>query len=345
LDETTGLGSAEILPIDPIQCSIPHDKIITGGPGKDGIPALTNPSFVRAGDPELGYLRRNDRVVGLILDSGPLAIPLNIFWWHEIVNLDGVGQGMAITHCPLTGSSMAFQRSAVSGAEFGVTGLLYKNNLIMYDRDESESFWPQMLRGARCGARDGDQLPMVPVLEMTWEGWEGLFPETLVVSENTGFSRDYREYPYGDYDAPNDPFTLFPATIDTRRPPKERVLGIPLGSGGLALPFGLLDKRGAVVSVSVEFGGDELVVFWNRFEQAAMAYRPAVDNEGLTFSVEHGRITDDQTGSLWRVDGLATDGPLAGHRLQPMADAFVAFWFAWPEFYPEIRIWTEVQDH
>jgi hypothetical protein len=100
-----------------------------------------------------------------------------------------------------------------------------------------------------------------------------------------------------------------------------------------------------VVSVSVEFGGDELVVFWNRFEQAAMAYRPAVDNEGLTFSVEHGRITDDQTGSLWRVDGLATDGPLAGHRLQPMADAFVAFWFAWPEFYPEIRIWTEVQDH
>jgi hypothetical protein len=101
----------------------------------------------------------------------------------------------------------------VSGAEFGVTGLLYKDNLIMYDRDQNESFWPRMLRGARCGVRDGDPLTMIPTFEMTWEGWRALFPKTRVVSGDTGFSRDYREYPYGDYDEPDDPFTLYPATI------------------------------------------------------------------------------------------------------------------------------------
>jgi len=257
------------------------------------------------------------------------------------VNLDGMGQGMVITHCPLTGSSMAFDRAAVGGVEFGVSGLLFRNNLLMYDRDVEESLWPQMLRGARCGVRDGVGLPMIPVIEMTWGGWLALHPETLVASENTGFDRDYNEYPYGDYEELDEPFTLFPANIDTRRPPKERVLGIPLGSGGLAFPFGILDQEGAVASISVEFASRELVVFWNRFKRSAMAYSAALNDESLTFSVISGRITDDQTGSLWTVDGVATEGPLAGQRLQPEAEAFVAFWFAWPEFYPDIQIWTD----
>ena len=343
-DDTTSPGNPTLLPKDQLLCSIPENLIFSGGPGKDGIPALTNPPFVAVGAPGTSYLADDDRVVGLILESGPVAIPLNIFWWHEIVNLDVAGRALAITHCPLTGSSLGFDRAGVGGAEFGVSGLLFQNNLIMYDRSGNESLWPQMLRGARCGTRDGDELPMVPIIEMTWVGWRTLYPQTVVVSENTGSNRDYSRYPYGNYDVPNDPTTLFPATIDDRRPPKERVLGIPLGSGGVAFPFGLLDEMGAAASVSVEFPGGDLVVFWDRFRQAAMAYDQVVNNLPLTFSVVDGRITDDQTGSLWRVDGLATEGPLAGQRLQPRADAFVAFWFAWPELYPEIKIWTERND-
>ena len=88
----------------------------------------------------------------------------------------------------------------------------------------------------------------------------------------------------------------------------------------------------------MEFPGGALVVFWDRSSQAAMVYSPKVDNLTLTFSVVDGFITDDQTGSKWRVDGLATGGPMAGERLQPEESAFVAFWFAWPEFYPEVEI-------
>jgi len=161
-DDTTSPGNPTLLPEDKLLCSIPENLILNGGPGKDGIPALTNPPFVAVGAPGTSYLSDDDRVVGLILGSGPVAIPLNIFWWHEIVNLDVGGPLLAITHCPLTGSSLGFDRAGVAGAEFGVSGLLFRNNLIMYDRSGDESLWPQMLRGARCGTRNGEDLSIRP---------------------------------------------------------------------------------------------------------------------------------------------------------------------------------------
>jgi hypothetical protein len=226
-----------------LECTIPKSLIFDGGPGKDGIPALSNPRLVRIDDPGAQYLREEDRVIGLLVDGQPIAVPLNIEWWHEIVNFDLGSRHLAVSHCPLTGSSLVFDRAAAENGTFGVSGLLFMNNLIMYDRGTAESFWPQMLRGARCGPKTGTDLLMFPALEMTWTGWKSLHPDTKVVSSETGVARDYRVYPYGNYDQPDNPSLLFPmpAGIDQRRPPKERVLGIPQGpDGGIALPFGAL---------------------------------------------------------------------------------------------------------
>lgn len=332
-----GIGNPEQ---SEVTCSIPQSEIVSGGPGRDGIPALTNPDISNPGDEGTTYLRDDDRVVGLVLDSGPLAIPLNILWWHEIVNLEGAGFALSITHCPLTGSSLGFDRSAAGGVEFGVSGLLYRNNLVMYDRAAGESLWPQMLRGARCGAADGTHLDMVSVIEMKWEGWRTLHPDTRVLSDKTGYGRDYTRYPYGNYGAEDNSSLLFPGHVDGRRPPKERVLGIPIGSGGVAFPFGILDESGPVAAVPTALSGQPLVVFWDRDRQAAMAFRTVLNGANLTFSVRQNRVVDDQTGSTWRVDGLADGGPMAGQRLRAYSDAFVAFWFAWPTFYPDIEIWS-----
>ena len=88
-----------------LSCSIASSQIFNGGPGKDGIPALTNPEFVQTNQSGLSYLRDDDRVVGFLVEDQAYAVPLNIFWWHEIVNLDVGDTHLAITHCPLTGSS------------------------------------------------------------------------------------------------------------------------------------------------------------------------------------------------------------------------------------------------
>jgi hypothetical protein len=320
-------------------CTIPTGRLVDGGVGKDGIPALTNPSLARPGDQGLAYLADTDRVIGVLVGGEPLAVPHNILWHHEVVNIDNRnGRTFAVTYCPLTGSSLVFDREAADGAEFGVSGLLFQNNLVMYDRNEEESLWPQMNRQANCGSAQGTSLLTLPAVEMTWGRWKALHPNSQVVTENTGFDRDYEAdgYPYGDYEEVNNGRLLFDMPVDDRRPPKERLLGIPDGEeGGVALPFGALDADTPVRVVEVAVGGTQKTVFWSRAARTAMAFETE-----STFTVENGRIVDAETGSVWSVDGRAVSGAREGDQLRPVREAYVAFWFAWAAFQPETTIWT-----
>lgn len=318
-----------------LECSIATAEIFNGQV-KDAIPALLDPPTSSAAAAATAFLRDDDRVIGLMVDGAPLAVPLNILWHHEIVNLTAGALDLAVTHCPLTGSSLAFDRSGAAGAEFGVSGLLYRNNLLMYDRSAEESLWPQMARGARCGSRDGTPLAMHPVVEMRWSAWRTLHPTTRVVGSDTGWDRDYTVYPYGDYDDLHNAELLYPLTgLDPTRPPKERVLGLPDGRGGVAYPFGVLAEGGERAVVQ-ERGH---VVFWDATAEAAAAFRPEAGGRSLTFVVEGAGIVDVETGSVWSVDGRGVAGPLAGAVLEPMAEAYVAFWFAWAAFQPEADLW------
>ena len=326
-------------PTSRIECSLPRNFVFDGGVGRNGIPALLNPELVAPLSANAAYLTDDDRVIGIVVDGEAIAVPHNILWWHEIVNLDFASVRLSVTYCPLTGSSMVFDRSAIGGTGFIVSGLIFDNNLMMLDLP-SESLWPQMSRAARCGPRDGATLAMWPSLELTWAGWKALHPDTRVVSANTTFERDYTVYPYGNYEVAQNPSTLFPGSnLDTRRPPKERVLGIPDGTGGIALPHGALDAAGAANAVHVTVGADPMVVFWDADAAGAAAYRPLASGGALTFELSGGRIVDAETGSVWRVDGLATEGPLAGERLEPVPDAYTAFWFAWANFQPTTLLW------
>ena len=324
-----------------LTCSIPTGFVADGGPGKDGIPALTNPALVAPGDATLAYLRDTDRVIGLHIGSEFIAVPINILWWHEVLNLDRGEVHLAITHCPLTGSSLVFDRSAVGNVAFGVSGLLYMNNLMMYDRTTPQSLWPQMARGARCGPRDGTALPLFPAVEMRWANWRALHPATTTVSGATGYPRDYTAYPYGSYDIEINAQLLAPIPhLDTRRNPKERVLGIVSGAASAALPFGALRALGEVAAVHLTVGGTPAVVFWNREAESAAAFVPVLDGVPLTFRAAGSRLVDEQEGGTWSADGRALSGPRAGRQLASVPDAFVAYWFAWAAFHPETALWS-----
>jgi hypothetical protein len=329
-------------PFEDLTCSIPTQHLLDGGVGIDGIPSIQQGNWVPAGDFLADYLEDRDRVIGMVLDGRPMAIPHNILWWHEIVNLDlDSGQRLAVTYCPLTGTSMVFDRAAANGAELGVSGLLFRSNLVMYDRNSERSLWPQMMRGARCGPSDGSPLPMVAAVEMTWDRWQELHPNTLVMSSDQGFARNYQLYPYGDYERPLNPRTLVPlGELDGRRPPKERLLGIPtFGEDGIAFPFLELNALGTAAAVHPEGGEERVVVFWDQQGQSAMAYVPSIGGTTLTFEAEDGRIVDAETGSEWRIDGVAVAGPMAGQGLAPIDEAYVAFWFAWADFHPATELW------
>ncbi len=326
-------GDLECGMLDPV-------FLADGGVGRDGIPALTDPRFVTLEqEGEILYLTDSDRVIGVEVGGDWLAIPHNVMYRHEIVNLNRGGEQIAVTYCPLTGSALAFDRSPLGGVAFGVSGLLYQANLIMYDRSGDDSLWPQMAGVAGCGPREGERLVRRAVVEMTWGGFKALFPRSLVAGIDSANAELYSRNPYGNaYETPDNPDYLgFPIPrVDDRRPPKERVLGFPGDErhAPLAFPFQWMATRGDRWVVEFEFAGSPAIVLWDNALEAAVGARPVASGRRLAFEVRDGAIVDTDTGSVWSVGGEAVAGPLRGERLELIADTYVAFWQAWAAYHP-----------
>ncbi|MBT8398086.1 MAG: DUF3179 domain-containing protein [Gemmatimonadetes bacterium] len=330
-------------------CLIEGEPPRSGGVVKDGIPALSNPTMVSPDDPLASYVEDGDRIIGLYYADEWIALPLAILRSHEIVNLDGGSLRLAVTYCPLTGTGMGFDRHRIGENEFGVSGLLWRSNLVMYDRSTGESLWPQMRGRADCGPATGTILTPYPVSDMTWRAWKELHPDTKVISENTGWPRNYRENNYADYERIDAPpiSTIIP---DLRRQPKERVLGIPHPGGGTAIPFNVLPANSKAVLRLTIPGGDiapggvEVVVLWDGEKQAGEVFYDSpiwsveVGGPDPEFYVENDRFVDSATGSLWEVDGRAVEGPASGSRLTEVIGSMTAFWFAWAAFNPDTEL-------
>jgi hypothetical protein len=163
---------------------------------------LSNPKTVSAIS---SGLQPADRVIGVVIGGEPRAYPLRILNWHEIANDSLGGLEIAVTYCPLCDSAVVFDRN-VGGQvrEFGVSGLLYNSNVLMYDRqeeDEDESLWSQMMLKAVVGpaAKEGLELEVLLAQLTTWAAWVGRYPHTTSLSFETGHQRDYVGNPYESY--------------------------------------------------------------------------------------------------------------------------------------------------
>jgi hypothetical protein len=222
--------------------------ILSGGPGKDGIPAIDNPHFVSAD--KAGFLKPDSLVLGMTYKGLVKAYPINILNWHEIVNDQFNGEPVVITFCPLCGSGMAFSANIDGKAHtFGVSGLLYNSDVLMYDR-QTESLWSQLMSKAISGTNKGRPLTSLLVLHTTWEDWRTRNPKTLVLSTDTGFNRDYRYSPYQHY--LDDPQIMFPVTAVSRRyHPKEAVLGLDIDGHFKVYPFVELEQSADTFSDKV----------------------------------------------------------------------------------------------
>jgi hypothetical protein len=175
-------------------CSVNPDLLFSSLP-PDAIPALTEPPMVAAADPDAGYLFDFDRVLGVIIDGEPRAYPHNILWHHEIIN-DRIGdKWFSVTFCPLTGSGLVFD-PFVDGdrLNLGVSGLLFANNLVLFDRTRGDVYGPQLSVEGKCGGFQGQEIGLLPVQEMSWGRWKELHPFTTVVSGDTCITRNYRAY-------------------------------------------------------------------------------------------------------------------------------------------------------
>lgn len=325
------------------------DDLLPGGPPPNGIPSIDYPLFQPVA--EVDWLDDDEPVLSLTIDGRTKAYPVRIMMWHEIVNDRLAGVPVAVTYCPLCNSGVAFERTiAGETTTFKVSGKLYADNLVMYDR-LTESLWPQLTGRASVGALTGTQLESIPVGAVGWAQFREEHPDARVLSRSTGHDRDYLTNPYVGYDDPDsEPLFALPNDPDTRLPVKARVVGVGEGKDAVAVPRDLLADRG-VQHVEV---GREHVVLWHSPGQVSAldtreipdgaeigsvaAFAAELGGKALDFTrADDGTFRDQQTGSVWNLFGRAESGPLAGEQLAAV-EHLDTFWFAWAAFQPDTRL-------
>ena len=320
--------------------NIPSNQVFDGGPGKDGIPALTTPNMVNAN--QATYLSDDDLVVGYKRGNDVRAYPHPILDWHEIVNDVVDNHPVALIYCPLTGTATGWERT-INGnvTTFGVSGLLYNTNVIPYDR-ATDSNWSQMRLECVNGTLRNTKPENIHMVETTWATWKAMYPDTKVISSQTGFNRNYGFYPYGSYKTNNGLF-LFPYTPqDNRLPTKERVLGVVINNEARVYRFEHFQDSTTVVHDV--FNKKELVVLGSESLNYLVAFeRKLSDGTTLNFSApptnpDKSIVLTDNEENLWNVFGEAVSGPRAGQKLVPVV-SFIGYWFSWGAFYPNAVIY------
>ncbi len=310
---------------------IPLDEIKDGGPPKDGIPSIDTPKFVQASQAQ--FLKDDDLVIGLRLNGETRAYPLFILVWHEIVN-DKLGDTpVSVTYCPLCFTTQVFERT-LNGTEvqFGTSGKLYNSNLVMYDR-LTGSYWSQALGQSITGQLAGEELKKIPFDVARWGDWKSLYPDSLVLTTETGFERPYGSDPYGNYYTSSE--IIFPvAHKDERMHPKEIIAGYHDINSYKAYKFHDVES---VKAINDKINGKEILLV-SLYPNMVRAFDRKVDGNSIEFVFSDGKIMDKQTSSEWNFDGQAVTGSLKGKHLERIA-LNPGFWFEWVAFHPETEIY------
>lgn len=262
---------------------IPLNQIVSGGPPRDGIPSLTNPDFVSINQAD--FMESTDIVTAVTSNGITRAYPFRILNHHELVN-DRIGDDyFLVTYCPLCGTAIVFE-SEVNGIprNFGVSGLLFQNNVLMYDR-ETGSLWSQFMNQSVSGTMQKIRLKWKQSEQITWANFMSKYPGSQVLSDETGHNRRYDINPYSSYFENGE--IIFPGsgTVRPDLPAKEWVWGITVGGVAKAYQLAALPS-GQPIRDTVN--GVELELVLN-----------AVARSVVVTVVSTGEVLDNGVGSFW----------------------------------------------
>ncbi|ERH01113.1 MAG: protein of unknown function (DUF3179) [Halonotius sp. J07HN6] len=313
----------EQLPL-PAEPTALRDEARSGGPSKDGIPSIDEPSFI---EPDaVDFLDPGDPVFGIATDGATKVYPQKILVSHEICNDELNGTPVSVTYCPLTGTVQGFYRG---NTEFGVSGRLINANLVMYDRT-TEAWWPQILATTIHGP--WNESPEIRSLQefrliwTTWEQWRDQHPNTQVLSTDTGHARNYGNDPYGSYNPRGEYYDsgnmLFPRRVeDDRYHPKRVVMGARASDGAVAFLKDAIRENHVMTG---ELGETPVTAVYDDRYDTAYVYR---NPDEQTVNDVDGAVAVG--GSTYAPDSL----PL------PRIHTFDAMWFAWVGYYPETNVY------
>lgn len=306
--------------------SIRVEEIVWGGVRKDGIPALDNPKFIDGR--RATWMLPDEQIFGFVIAGEARAYPERILAWHEMANDRVGGRAVSLSYCTLCGAAILYEGRASDGKTytFGSSGLLYRSNKLMYDR-QTGTLWSQLTGEPVFGSlvsKTIAPLHVLPLTITTWSEWLAKHPRTRVLDLNTGYERDYRPgAAYGKYFA--SPNTMFPVwkKPDAVLAIKDWVLVVNVASVRKIYPIAELARRALIHD---RVAGRDIVLIGERvyFRDGRRLERRGdelVDAaSGESFTIEEERLVSGTT-SLERVPS---------HR---------AFWFGASAFYPGTELW------
>ncbi|MCP4419402.1 MAG: DUF3179 domain-containing protein [Chloroflexi bacterium] len=302
---------------------------------RDAIPPIYEPVFETAASASI-WLDNRDTVLGYVAGEEAYAYPVKILNFHEIVSHTVNGRPIIATYCPLCFSGIVYDRT-VNGKVllFGNTSALYESDMVMLDH-QTGSYWVQVSGKAVVGSLTDAQLEPLPSQMSSWQQWQTLYPETKVLSRDTGFSRNYARDPFTGYPEQLNltgsfAFPVSEAVQDARLEPGTLVFAVQINNETHAYPVEnrnltvlneMLEQTAVIVIIQVDAG---------------VAYRSVVNGRLLTFTVQNSHIMDNETGSTWNFAGQAVAGELNGTQLEPLPTR-TALWFALIAAFPNLTL-------
>lgn len=302
---------------------------------RDAIPPITKPKYMDVETADT-WLKPDDIVLGYVDGDTALAYPVRILNYHEIVNETVNGVPILISFCPLCNSGIVYDRRLEGQVlEFGNTSALYESDLVMYDK-QTMSYWFQVGGEAIIGDLTGKRLNLLPTRFMRWSEWREAYPESQVLSRDTGFRRPYERDPFVNLsqylNQGHFPFPVGEAARNPALPAGEKVIGLIRNDEARA--YSIATLAGQVVNdtisgLPVAIAVDEVGTSW--------AFNRRVGEQVVTLEWDGDTLMDQETGSRWSLTGQAIEGPLSGEQLEPLATRF-SFWFAFVAAFPEATV-------
>lgn len=254
----SGAVADELNGFDVSNLAVDRALLVAGGPKRDGIRTVDEPEFSHIG--EATWMARDTEVLGVVMGGEARAYPVRMLEFHQIISDEIDGVPIAVTYDPLAGTPIAYRRE-VDGRTlvFGVSGLLYNHNFLLFDR-QTESLWSQFLGRAVSGPLVGKRLERIPVRQETAGSWLSRHVDTLILRPPFPEKVFYQLSPYATYWIQDE--TLFPlkATDDTYHA-KELVVGIVTGGEARAYLGSILTREGG--SVEEEISGKSVKIAYD----------------------------------------------------------------------------------
>ncbi|MEO7727250.1 MAG: DUF3179 domain-containing protein, partial [Burkholderiales bacterium] len=314
------------------RAAIRLDEIRWGGVRRDGIPPLVNPKMITAR--EATYLQDDNLVFGVAIDGDVRAYAKRILAWHEMFRDTIAGRQLNGVYCTLCGSMILYD-TTVGGVhyELGTSGFLYRSNKLMYDH-ATKSLWSTLTGTPVVGplVGKGIELPPLHVVTTTWKEWKKRHPQTLVLSLDTGYQRDYGEgVAYQEYFA-TDRLMFNVPKLDSRLANKAEVLALRFAESPDEQLAIASDFLGANRVYHDAIGRRKFVVLTD----ASGANRVYAARDIVFASWNGDDTARDRAGRDWKVTESQLDGP-GGAALKRLP-AHRAFWFGWYSAYPDTRL-------